>query len=61
MIDIDETDEMSVDDYHLRILASFGEYKLKKSSGELVISGTSPKMGGAYSIRILPIGAPDNT
>ena len=59
MIDISETHGMTVDDYHLRIIAAFGEYKLNPSSGELIVSNVSPKMGGKYSIRILPIGAPD--
>jgi hypothetical protein len=59
MIDITETRSMTVDDYHLRIFAAFGEYKLNLSSGELIVSNVSAKMGGKYSIRILPIGAPD--
>jgi hypothetical protein len=59
MIDITETGRMTVDDYHLRIVAAFGEYKLNPSSGELIVSNVSAKMGGNYSIRILPVGAPD--
>lgn len=56
-IDIDETPRMDVDDFHLRANAAFGRYQLDEDSGELVVSGDSPeKMGGKYSIRILPLG-----
>lgn len=56
MIDIIETENLTVNDYHLRILPPFGTYKLLISTGEMVISNESEKMGGKYSIRILPIG-----
>lgn len=58
MIDIDETRGMTVDLYHLRISRSFGSYEYDEESGELIITNTSQKMGGKYTISILPVGRP---
>lgn len=58
-IDIFDTPKMTADDYHLKLVAAFGEYKLNSSTGELIVSNESAKMGGDYSVRILPIGAAD--
>lgn len=58
-IDIFDTPKMTVDDYHLQFVAAFGEYKLNSSTGELIVSNESAKMGGNFSVQILPIGAAD--
>lgn len=58
MIKIDDTRRMTSDNYHLQIDRAFGEYRFDQSSGELIITNTSGKMGGKYTIQILPIGAP---
>lgn len=60
-LDIEETSRMPVELYHLRISRSFGEYLFDSESRELIISNKSDKMGGKYTIRILPLGEAQNT
>jgi hypothetical protein len=59
-LDIFESKHLNVDDFHLQIKPSWGKYTLEKTTGELVYNDTSDKMGGAYTIRILPLGIPAN-
>lgn len=49
-IDIDESDDLIVSDYHLGLKTQFQTYSF--NDGSLLINGTSPKMGGKYTITI---------
>ncbi|QTB53551.1 hypothetical protein J3C54_30810 [Burkholderia pseudomallei] len=49
-----ETDSLSVARFHLDFSPDFQAYEFRASDGAFVISGTSPKMGGAYCVTLLP-------
>lgn len=53
-VDIDDTSKVRIEDFHLRFKAAFQQYTYDRSSHSLVISDTSPKMGGRYEVRIRP-------
>lgn len=55
-VEIGEQLEMAAEDYHLDLSAKWQEYKFNKASGDLVVTGNSPKMGGNYSVEIKYIG-----
>lgn len=57
-VSLDETDDFSVDDFHLDFSPDFQSYKINDAN-ILVISGSSPKMSGKYSVQITPIEAVD--
>lgn len=42
--------------HHLGFSARWQTYKFDENDGALVINGDSPKMGGKYSVRLLPTG-----
>lgn len=54
-IEIYEAGDLTNEEYHLGIAPAFGKYKLEKSTGELVFTNTSSKMGGNFTVRILPL------
>lgn len=53
-IKIVETKSLSVDRFHLDFDPKFQEYKFRKSDGALVVYGDSRKMGGEYSVTMMP-------
>lgn len=59
-LDIFDSARLNVQNFHLQISPSWGNYKLNKTTGELVYKGDSDKMGGEYTIRVLPVGEPEN-
>jgi len=60
-IDIDDTTKVAIDDFHLRFQARWQDYRYDEGDHTLVISGSSDKMGGDYSIRVMPtIEPPDD-
>lgn len=42
--------------HHLNFEAKWQKYKFDSQSGTLLVTGSSGKMGGDYSVRILPNG-----
>lgn len=59
-IDIDDTTRVTIDDFHLRFQARWQDYRYDHCDHALVISGSSDKMGGNYSIRVKPTIEPPN-
>jgi hypothetical protein len=57
-VSLDETDDLTADDFHLDFFPRFQTYKLD-SEENLVVSGSSEKMHGAYTVKIQPIQAID--
>lgn len=53
-IDIDDTEKVTIDNFHLRFQARWQDYRFDESDHALLISGSSDKMGGDYSIRVRP-------
>lgn len=53
-IDIDDTTKVTIDDFHLRFHARWQDYRYDDSDHALLISGSSDKMGGDYSVRVKP-------
>jgi hypothetical protein len=53
-IDIDDTTKVKIEDFHLRFHARWQDYRYDESDHALVISGSSDKMGGDYSVRVTP-------
>jgi hypothetical protein len=53
-IDIDETADLTVSDFHLRFSPDWQDYIFDTDNDTLVIEGNSPKMGGEYMVRIHP-------
>ncbi|WEK31573.1 MAG: hypothetical protein P0Y58_05080 [Candidatus Pseudomonas phytovorans] len=42
--------------HHLSFIAKWQKYEFDKQDGTLVVTGNSDKMGGDYSVRMLPSG-----
>lgn len=60
-LDLDETDRIGVDDYHLRFKPRWQTYRFEEADGTLVVEGVSAK-GDRYRVRIRPtIAAPTNS
>ena len=57
-VSLDETDDLSVDDFHLDFFPRYQTYQLDENDN-LVISGRSEKMQGNYKVEIQPIQAID--
>ena len=57
-VSLDETGELSVDSFHLDFFPRYQTYQLG-SKENLVVSGSSDKMQGAYTVEIQPIQAVD--
>jgi hypothetical protein len=53
MIDLEETDRISIDDYHLRFLPAFQTYRFDEGDSALVVTGVS-KRGESYRVTIRP-------
>jgi hypothetical protein len=53
-IGIDETSDMSANDYHLDFTTDYQQYRYSDEKEKLIITGNSPKMGGGYSVSLLP-------
>lgn len=57
-VNIADGDELDSETHHLGLNYKFQNYSLDPSDNSLLIEGSSPKMGGKYSIKILPNGLP---
>jgi hypothetical protein len=53
-IDIDDTKKVKIEDFHLRFSPSFQRYFYNDTDKTLIISDSSPKMGGRYRLIIRP-------
>lgn len=53
-IEIDGTEKIRADDFHLGFGPGYQNYVFDQSDKSLVISDKSPKMGGEYQVRIRP-------
>jgi len=53
-INIDETDELTLADFHLQFSPDFQSYSFDTDNDTLVVEGSSQKMGGGYMVRIHP-------
>ena len=47
---------LQAETHHLGLSARWQTYKFDSNDGALVVSGDSPKMGGEYTVRLLPNG-----
>jgi|GEM_PF-1411502 len=54
-IDIFESGDLVTETFHLGMAPAFGTYKLDKATGSLSVTNSSPKMGGTFTVRILPL------
>lgn len=54
MVDIEDTAKVSITDFHLSFKPAFQNYSYDPSDHSLLITDTSPKMGGKYEVRIKP-------
>jgi hypothetical protein len=57
-VSFEETNELPIERFHLDFSPDFQVYSLGED-GALVISGSSPKMGGKYSVTIRPLESID--
>lgn len=53
-ISIDEGNTLNAATHHLDFSADYQKYRFDESAKALVVSGTSPKMGGSYTVSLLP-------
>jgi len=53
-----ETDDLTVDSFHLDFSPDFQTYTYVKSTGALKIAGDSPKMQGKYTVHIQGLFVP---
>lgn len=54
-IEIYESGDLTTEKYHLGMQASYGTYSVNPNSGALSVSNSSTKMGGKYTVEILPL------
>ncbi len=54
-INIVESGDLVSEDFHLGMAPAFGTYKLDKKTGDLSITHSSDKMGGTFTVRIVPL------
>ncbi len=54
---LSEVNTLSANDFHLDFTTDRQQYRFEKNRTALVIIGSSQKMGGAYSVSILPIAS----
>lgn len=53
-VDIEDTAKVRIEEFHLRFSPAFQIYIFDEADHSLVISDSSPKMGGRYEVRIKP-------
>ncbi|TXN27398.1 hypothetical protein [Methylobacterium sp. WL19] len=53
-IDIDDTDKVDINSFHLSFNPAFQKYAYEKSDHSLVVTDSSDKMGGKYEVRMTP-------
>ncbi|TVO52668.1 hypothetical protein [Denitromonas halophila] len=53
-IDIHSSGELQNETHHLGFSPKWQKYKFSKDDGAFVVLGASPKMGGEYTVRIIP-------
>jgi hypothetical protein len=54
-IRLDETGSLTAENFHLDFSPDFQTYEFRASDGALVVCGKSNKMGGAYSVTVVPL------
>jgi hypothetical protein len=54
-IRLEETDSLPAENFHLDFSPDFQTYEFRASDGALVVCGKSTKMGGAYSVTMVPV------
>lgn len=57
-IEIVEGDGFTAEKHHLGLTNKYQKYEFDADDKSLLIKGCSPKMGGEYSIRLMPTGLP---
>lgn len=55
-INIVESGPFTTETHHLGFSERYQSYRFNKLGGALVITGDSPKMGGAYEVSLVPDG-----
>lgn len=53
-VNIDDTEKVRIEDFHLSFKAAFQKYEYDDDEKSLIISGSSLKMGGSYKIWVRP-------
>jgi hypothetical protein len=53
-IDLDDTAKVRIEDFHLSFKPMFQDYQFEEEDNSLTISAASPKMGGEYSVKVMP-------
>lgn len=53
-IKLGETGDLKAEEYHLDFTTQYQKYSFSEANGKIVVSGQSPKMGGKYTVDILP-------
>lgn len=54
-IRLGETGSLTAGNFHLDFSPDFQTYAFRASDGALIVCGKSPKMGGAYSVTVVPV------
>ncbi|MFP3801848.1 hypothetical protein [Paraburkholderia sp. SIMBA_027] len=54
-IRLEETSSLTAESFHLDFSPDFQTYEFRVSDGALVVCGKSMKMGGAYSVTVVPV------
>jgi len=57
VVRLGEVNTLSANDFHLDFSPDNQQYRFGKNKTTLVITGNSQKMGGTYSVSILPISS----
>ena len=55
-IEIYSSDSLQAETHHLGFMQNYSSYQFDQKESAIVILGKSPKMGGKYSVRIVPNG-----
>lgn len=59
-IDLDDTAKVKIEDFHLSYKPVFQDYQFDQDDNSLIISASSAKMGGEYSVKVIPtLAEPD--
>jgi hypothetical protein len=53
-VEIEESGKLTVEDFRLGFKADYQDFRFDSRSGSLIVTGSSPKMGGPYSVTISP-------
>lgn len=53
-IDLDDTAKVRIEDFHLNFKPMFQDYQFDDDDNSLTIRDSSAKMGGKYSVKVMP-------